>query len=81
MRTATRSARLRWMCRRGMKELDVLLEAFLEDHGAALEAGGWPQFEEFLQEEDDRLWAWIQGQVRPPEERYQELLEALHGRA
>ena len=42
---------LRWKSRRGMKELDVLLEAFLVAQAEVLLEGGWPGFEEFLAQE------------------------------
>ena len=42
-----------------MKELDVLLEAFLEQHADALAAGRWPQFESLLSQDDDVLWRWV----------------------
>jgi antitoxin CptB len=78
MAVTARIGRLHWACRRGMKELDVLLEAFLAREHAALLAGAWPQLEYFLQEEDDRIWAWIlqQGETAAPNE-YRELLGAL----
>ncbi len=60
-----RVKRLRWLCRRGMKELDVLLEAFLETQADSLSAGGWPVFEEFLENEDDVLLDWISGKNLP----------------
>ncbi|MGB0513413.1 MAG: succinate dehydrogenase assembly factor 2 [Wenzhouxiangellaceae bacterium] len=57
-------ARLRWRCRRGMRELDSLLERWLERHfddaGADLRA----TFERLLDCEDDRLWAWATGRSR-----------------
>ncbi|WP_425603990.1 succinate dehydrogenase assembly factor 2 [Luteimonas kalidii] len=53
--------RLRWRCRRGMRELDQLFERWL-DHA-------WPQasdaergvFLRLLDCEDDRLWHWFMG--------------------
>jgi antitoxin CptB len=54
-----RVKKLRWKARRGMKELDVLLEAFFARHSESLLAGGWPQLETFLSQEDDVLFDWI----------------------
>ena len=64
---STRISRLRWLCRRGMKELDVLLEAFLQNHQAELENGSFPELEEFLASEDDLLWDTLQGRSVPPD--------------
>ena len=57
---SARVKRLNWLCRRGMKELDVLLERFVADQHLALEQGEWPQLEEILRAEDDLLWDWLQ---------------------
>lgn len=74
-----RVRKLRWLCRRGMKELDVLLEAFLSEQGEALRSGSWPELERFLQEEDDTLWRWV---LRPETRtEYLDLLNAICRRA
>ena len=44
-----------------MKELDVLLESFLERHHDKLARGGWPELEALLANEDNTLWDWLQG--------------------
>lgn len=56
---------LRWKARRGMKELDVLLERFFAAQSKALVAGSWPQLELFLSQEDDVLFDWISGRDLP----------------
>lgn len=43
-----------------MKELDILLEGFIDRHEGALSKGAWPQLEDMLSAEDDVLWDWIQ---------------------
>ena len=43
-----------------MKELDLLLGRFVHARGDALERGAWPELEELLNQEDDRLWDWLQ---------------------
>jgi antitoxin CptB len=60
-----RVKRLRWKARRGMKELDVLLETFFAQQTAAILAGDWPQLELFLSQEDDVLFDWISGRDLP----------------
>ncbi len=69
--------RLRWMCRRGMKELDILLEAFLAREAAALDRGAWPQFETLLAAEDDVLWDWVQGRSHPASPDLKAILDAV----
>jgi antitoxin CptB len=46
---------LRWRCRRGKKELDVLLGRFLERHLASLDAPQRAALERLLALEDDDL--------------------------
>ena len=60
-----RVKKLRWKSRRGMKELDVLFEAFFAQQADLLSAGGWPQLEGFLEQEDDVLFDWISGRNLP----------------
>ena len=55
-----RVKKLKWLCRRGMKELDLLLEEFIGSNQTALSEGNWPQLESLLQAEDDVLWDWLQ---------------------
>ena len=54
--------RLRWRCRRGMRELDQLLVRYLERewHQAAGPERG--VFLRLLETEDDKLWHWFMAQ-------------------
>jgi antitoxin CptB len=60
-------ARLRWRCRRGMKELDVLLERFLSEDYPSADAGRRRAFERLLEQPDPELAAWLLGQAEPPD--------------
>ncbi|PWG63755.1 FAD assembly factor SdhE [Spiribacter halobius] len=53
------TARLRWRCRRGTKELDALLVRFLEGGHAALDEQGRVAFDRLLECEDDDLIDWL----------------------
>ena len=77
MGESERIRKLRWLCRRGMKELDILLERFIDFNQEALSQGSWPEFEALLQTEDDVLWDWFQKASTPGAERYQELLNQI----
>lgn len=79
MNDSRRLGRLNWLCRRGMKELDVVFTAFLQRESAALDAGGWPELESLLQTEDDLLWDWLQQPARAPFD-FRPILEALRRR-
>ncbi len=72
-----RLKRLRWLNRRGMRELEILLERFLLRESAALSGGGWPELEALLDCEDDRLWDWFQGRSDADSEPFDELIAAI----
>jgi len=59
--------RLRWQCRRGLLELDLLLAHFLDEHYPELSALEQYQFRCLLDYPDPTLLAWIQGQETPPD--------------
>ena len=48
--------RLRWQCRRGLLENDLVLERFLARHGAALEGARLLAFRTLLDYGDNDLW-------------------------
>ena len=55
--------RLRWKCRRGMLELDLVLQQFLERDYAALDQLSQQAFEALLESGDEELWAIINGEA------------------
>ena len=59
--------RLRWRCRRGMRELDRLLERYLDRDWAAASDAERGVFLRLLDCEDDRLWRWFLGHETPPD--------------
>ena len=72
-----RIRKLRWLCRRGMKELDVLLERFLTQHLQQLRGGSWPELELLLQNEDDLLWDCLQQPDSEQATPYREVLQRI----
>lgn len=59
--------RLRWRCRRGMRELDRLLERYLDRAWPAASDTERGVFLRLLDCEDDRLWRWFLGHETPPD--------------
>lgn len=59
---------LRWRQRRGMKELDVLLERYYARHYAAAAAAERAAYERLLEREDPEIWQWLMGHAAPPAE-------------
>jgi antitoxin CptB len=60
--------RIRMKCRRGMRELDVLLERYLARDYAAATRAQQQAFQRLLDQEDPELWAWVLGQSESPAE-------------
>jgi antitoxin CptB len=58
---------VRWRCRRGKKELDVLLGRFIDRHLAALDAPQRAALERLLALEDDDLLDLALGRAAPPD--------------
>jgi antitoxin CptB len=58
---AKRIARLKWACRRGMLELDVLLLPFVEQAFDELSEHQQITFERLLTCDDPDLFAWFMG--------------------
>lgn len=54
-------SKLRWRCRRGMKELDVLLVSYLENHYPTAEAEERAAFEALLELQDPYLFGLVTG--------------------
>jgi antitoxin CptB len=77
MQDQARVSRLQWRCRRGMKELDVLLERFLHGQRQPLAAGRWPELETLLEAEDDLLWDWLQNPAAEQAAPWRPLLERI----
>lgn len=57
--------RLRWRCRRGMRELDQLLGRYLDREWRLASDGERGIFLRLLETEDDKLWHWFMGHARP----------------
>lgn len=66
MTTSSSFARIRWACRRGMLELDLLLEPYAMSVYPDLPATEQAQFCVLLDQDDPLLWEWFSGQSTPP---------------
>jgi antitoxin CptB len=58
--------KLRWRCRRGMKELDVLLERYVEERFCGASKAEQEAFELLLEMQDPLLYAYCLGSAPPP---------------
>ncbi|MFZ2171304.1 MAG: succinate dehydrogenase assembly factor 2 [Methylococcaceae bacterium] len=70
-------ARLRWQCRRGTKELDLLLQRYLETDYLAADDEEKALFAELLELEDDDLLAVLMGESKAEAEVMKTLVENI----
>ncbi len=59
--------RVRWHCRRGLLELDVVLTRFLESHFETLSTQERVVFNRLLDYPDNDLWDFLTGKQPPPD--------------
>ena len=69
--------RLRWRCRRGMRELDQLLTRWLNREWAAASDSQREVFLQLLDSEDDRLWRWFLGHETAPDAALDSLIQYI----
>ena len=75
------AARQRWQCRRGMRELDLLLTGFLQREFENLDAGQQQEFEKLLAFPDQVLQEWLLGHSVPTDSHVLELVERIRRNA
>lgn len=59
--------KLRWRCRRGMRELDQLFGRYLDRRWVDAPATERAVFLQLLETEDDKLWRWSMGYEACPD--------------
>ena len=69
--------KLKWRCRRGMRELDQLLERWLDTAWRQSNEADRATFLRLLDSEDDRLWKWFLGHETSPDAELQALIERI----
>lgn len=78
--TETREHRLKRMkmraMRRGIKEMDIILERYAEDNLAQMDDSELDLFDALLLENDQDLYQWVTGQ-QPAPERFSRLISAI----
>ncbi len=75
---STSTAQLRWRCRRGTREMDLLLLRFLEQDYPHLDAREQSLFGALLNEADPDLYAWITGQSEPAKPDYLPIIAKIN---
>lgn len=69
--------RIRWRCRRGLLELDLVLAAFMERHLDRLDAQELQLFEELLEQSDNDLLDLAMGRTELDDGRFAPLLALI----
>ena len=75
----THPARLRWLCRRGMKELDLLLLGYLENVYPTAGAKEQAAFESLLEMPDPDLYSLVTGKSQADDELVARVIDVLRG--
>ncbi len=72
-------ARLRWRARRGTRELDRLLEEWLDTRYPQADIASIAAFDALLDCPDPDLWDWLTGHV-PPLPRFAAIVDEIRAR-
>lgn len=77
----TELSRLRWRCRRGTRELDLLFDRFLRHAYSLLSAEEQTVFEDFLGVPDPIILDWVTGKAEPENGEYLTIIQHLRSRS
>ena len=69
--------RLRWHCRRGTKELDLMLLRYVDQVYVGSDAAARRDFERLLETQDPDLAAWLYGRQSAPDARLGALVATI----
>jgi len=73
-------SRLRWRCRRGMRELDQLLGWYLEERYPRADDMAKAAFSTLLEQQDPELWDWLMGRAVPGFEPWRQIVDEIRAR-
>ena len=74
---ARERARLRWRCRRGMKELDLVLLRYLEQDYDAASPADRAAFARILELQDPELFGYLVGRAAPTDDTLRHVLARI----
>lgn len=69
--------RLCWHSRRGMLELDLVLEPFVQQAYPGLPAADQARYRQLLKCEDPDLFSWFLGRVKPQDEELGKIVDQI----
>ncbi len=71
------AARLRWRCRRGMREVELLLEGFLDREFHRLDGEQRAAFARLLESPDQQLLAYFHGRAEPVDDEVKRIVARI----
>lgn len=74
------SARVRWACRRGMLELDVVIMPFFEHEYEGLSDEDKATFIRLLERDDPDLFRWFMNNTRPEDPALEAMVALIQAR-
>lgn len=78
--SAKEKAKLKWACRRGMLELDVLFMPFVDEAWEQLSEDNKQIFERLLTCQDPELFAWFMGHEECEDSELRSMVELILNR-
>ena len=72
-------SKLRWRCRRGTKELDIVMNRYLQERYETASAEEQASFNALLDIEDPIIFDWLMDKTQAEDENLQALVEILKG--
>lgn len=73
-------ARIHWACRRGMKELDILIMPFFENEYDNLNPEDQLAFVKLLEFQDPQLFSWLMNQGQPEDQGLLRIIKLIQKR-
>ena len=70
-------SRLRWRCRRGTKELDIVMNRYLQERYETASAEEQASFNALLDIEDPIIFDWLMDKTQAEDENLQAIVEIL----
>ena len=67
-----------WASRRGMLELDLILQPFVENTFDSLPENDQLRFEALLEREDQQLFMWLMKREQPTDPDTQRIVQIIH---
>ena len=72
-------ARLRWRCRRGLRENGIILARYLDAAAGAIGEQDLLALDRLLDMNDNELWEILSGRKEPDDEKLQSMVRQLRG--